>query len=156
MSRTCVLFAQGYRFNQGLTSFVSGLSQLGQRTNRLMKPSRRFWSFSQSCAPLTIYRSSFAFICTCAPSSHPKNFVTSIWNTDGMKKKKKIKILTCRWTIKGFSNSSDIDQNSFNTVACAFNLGSKFRHFITIEHIVCLSINIDHSHDCSLILFIWC
>ncbi len=135
------------------TSFVSGLSQFGQSTNLLIKPSNKFCNFSQSCDPLTIYRSSFAFICTCAPNSQPKNLVTSnhkeekscfVQNTNP--------ILTCWWTIKGLGNSSYIDQNSFDAITCTFNFGCKFWHLITIKHIIGLTINIYHCHDCKELL----
>ena len=61
-----------------LTRVVSGLSQVGQRTNFLMKPSSRSWSLRASCDPFTMYRSFFRSNWVCAPSSQPKYLVGSV------------------------------------------------------------------------------
>ena len=53
-------------------------------------------------------------------------------------------------TGKRLSNTAQVDNNSLDTVALAFDLGLDLFHLITIEGVRDVAANIDESHDCGI------
>jgi len=57
----------------------------------------------------------------------------------------------CWWSSKGFGNICHVDNDSFDTIAFAFNLGQKPRHFIAVERIRNISVNVESHGYCDLV-----
>ena len=49
---------------------------------------------------------------------------------------------------QGLSNAAEVDNDRFDTVAFAFNLGLESLHLVTIEGILHIAADIDGSHFC--------
>lgn len=62
------------------------------------------------------------------------------------------KLITCSWSSNSFCHFGHVDDYCFYAITLAFNFSHKSRHFISIECITDIPININATHICSYIV----
>lgn len=59
-----------------------------------------------------------------------------------------IRLLTLWGTTEGLRHTGEVDYDTFDAVALAFNLGLKLLHLVTVKRISNVPSDIDGRHDC--------